>query len=156
LAGLVSAAAARASAQGALENAAELAAHALRLTPADDEHDRRLLELARHLIRSGEHDRARGMLSERSGTLPPGAPRAAGHVLRADVSEIALEDEHLARAIVESAADPGLRAQAMAKRAEVLTVGRVHRIAEADQLAREALALAEPAGPGPEGRALVA
>ena len=65
-------------------------------------------------------------------------------------------EEHLARAIADSAADPGLRAQALAKRAVLLVVNRVQRIAEAEQMADQALAAARSAGPDAERRALVA
>ena len=68
---------------------------------------------------------------------------------------MAAEEGHLARAIADSAADPGVRGQALARRA-ALQVHRVERIAEAEQMAGQALAAASSAGPDAERRALVA
>jgi DNA-binding CsgD family transcriptional regulator len=157
LADVVSAAAALAAARGAMHDAAELAAHAVRLTPdGDDERDRRLLFLAHHLIVAGEPVRAAELLEERIDALPPGTTRAAAHLLLGEVAEIQVEEEHLEHAIAESAEDPGLHAQALAKRAELMVSIRVERIVEAEQLASEALAVARSAGPDAESRALIA
>src|SRR5262249_49162722 len=117
----LSLAAARGAARGAGENAAELAAHALRLTAEDgDGRDRRLLALARYLIDAGEHVRATQLLAERIEMLPAGATRAAAHLLLGEVAEFPVEDEHLACAIADAAKDPGLRAQALARRVTLL------------------------------------
>jgi DNA-binding CsgD family transcriptional regulator len=158
LAGEVSAAAAAAAARGAVADAAELARHALRLTAAGSgEYDRRLLALARYLIDAGEHARATGLLTERAGALPAGPARAAAHLLLGEgAHSTAGEEEHLARAVADSAADPGLRAQALARRAFLLVTCRVERIAEAEQIAGQALAAAGSAGPDAHRRALVA
>src|SRR5262249_46450019 len=75
------------------------------------------------------------------------------HLLLADAGHYSVEEEHLAQAITDSAADPGPRAQALAKRAMLLGVGRVERISEAEDIAGEALAAARSAGPGAERRA---
>src|SRR5262249_8356905 len=117
LAEQVWAAAAWAASRGAVQDAAELAAHAVRLTPDEDEQrDQRLLGFARYLISAGEHRRASELLLERIDALPPGAARAAAHLLLGEVAEFAVEEEHLVHAVVESEADPGLRARALAKR----------------------------------------
>jgi DNA-binding CsgD family transcriptional regulator len=156
LAGEVSAAAARAATVGAVQDAAELAGHALRLTPSGEgSYDERLLAFAGFLIGVGEHARATELLAARIDTLPFGATRAAAHLLFGEVAETRIEEEHLARAIAESAADPGLRARALAKQGEVLAVVRVRRIAEAERLAREALSIAGAAGAEAECRALM-
>jgi len=63
---------------------------------------------------------------------------------------------HLARAIADSATDPGLRGQALARRAQLQVTARARRIAEAEQMAGQALAAAASAGPDAERRALVA
>jgi len=157
LASQVSVAAARAAAGGAVQDAAELAGHALRLTAAGgSEYDERLLALARYLIDAGEHARATRLLAERIGALPAGPVRAAAHLLLGEGADISIEEEHLARAIADSAAAPGLRAQALAKRAMLLAVNRARRIAEAQETAGEALAAAAPTDPDAERRALVA
>jgi DNA-binding CsgD family transcriptional regulator len=157
LAGELSVAAARAAALGAVQDAAELGRHALRLTPpGDGEYDERLLALARHLVSAGEHPRASELLTERIDGLPPGPARAAAYLLLGEGAPLSVEEEHLAHAIAESAGDPGLRAQVLARQAQVLAVHRVARIAEAEELASEALATARSAGPDAERRALVA
>jgi DNA-binding NarL/FixJ family response regulator len=153
----VAAAAAVAAARGAPADAAELAGQALRLTAAGDgEYDGRLLALARYLIDAGEHPRATALLAGRIGALPAGPARAAAHLLLGAGAHSSVEEEHLAQAITDSAADPGLRAQALARRAVLLVVNRVQRIAEAEQIAGQALAAARSAGPDAERRALVA
>ena len=157
LAGEAAAAAARAAARGAAADAAELAGHALRLTaPGSSEGDGRLLTLARYLINAGEVPRATELLAERIGTLPAGPARAAAHLLLAEGAHPSAEEGHLEQAIIESAANPGLHAQALAKRAMVLAVHRVHAIVQAEHLANEALGTAASAGPEAERRALVA
>jgi DNA-binding CsgD family transcriptional regulator len=157
LAGEAAAAAARAAARGAAADAAELAGHALRLTaPGSSEVDGRLLTLARYLINAGEVPRATELLAGRIGTLPAGPARAAAHLLLADGAPPSVEQEYLAQAVTESAADPGLHSQALARQAIVLAVNRVQTIAQAEQLAGEALGTAASAGPDTERRALVA
>jgi len=157
LAGEVAAAAAAAAARGAVADAAELAGQALRLTAAGArEYDGRLLALARYLIDAGDRARATGLLAERIGALSAGPARAAAYLLLGEGADgPAEEEEYLARAIADSGADPGLRAQALARRATLLVASRVERIAEAEQMAGEALALARSAGPDAERRALV-
>src|SRR5215472_9798569 len=141
LAGEVSAAAARAAARGAVADAAELAGQALRLTTAGDrEYDGRLLALARYLLNAGELPRATALLTERIGTMPAGPARAAAYLLLGEGADFLAEEEHLARAIADSATAPGLHARALARRAEMLAPGRVERIAEAEQIAGQALA----------------
>jgi len=157
LAAQVAAAAAVAAARGAPADAAELAGQALRLTAADaGEYDERLLALARYLIDAGEHARATDLLTGRIGALPAGPARAAAHLLLVEGAEIPAAEEHLAQAIIDSGTDPGLRAQALARRALLLGLEQVRRIAEAGQLAGQALAAARSAGPDAERRALVA
>jgi len=138
-------------------DAAELAGQALRLTAAgDSRYDARLLALARYLIDAGEHGRATGLLAERIGALPAGPVRAAGYLLLGEGADLRGEEEYLARAIADSAADRGLRGQALARRAMLQVMSRVERIAEAELMAGEALAAVSSAGPDAERRALVA
>jgi DNA-binding CsgD family transcriptional regulator len=158
LAGEVAAAAAVAAARGAIADAAELAGQALRLTAAGSgEFDGRLLALARYLIDAGEHSRATVLLTKRAGELPAGPARAAAYLLLAEGADsLARVEEHLARAIADSATDPALRGQALARQAQLQVTARARRIAEAEQMAGEALAAARSAGPDAERRALVA
>jgi hypothetical protein len=122
----LSVAAAQATRQGALHDAIELARHALRLTPPEEGgYHERVLLLARYLASAGEHRRATELLGERIDTLPAGPARAAAHLLLADgAPTFSVEQEHLDKAIAESAKDPGLRAQALAQRAEKLAVNQ--------------------------------
>jgi len=157
LAGEVARAAAMAAARGAVGDAAELAGHALRLTPpGDSKYDGRLLALARYLIDAGEYPRAAGLLAGRIGAMPAGPARAAAHLLLGAGADLRGEQEHLAQAIADSAADPGLHAQALARRAMLLAVTQAERVAEAEQVAGQALATASSAGPDDQRRALVA
>jgi DNA-binding CsgD family transcriptional regulator len=155
---VAAAAADRAAARGAIADAAELAGHALRLTAAGSgEYDGRLLALARYMIEAGEHPRATALLAGRVGALPAGPARAAAYLLLGEGADsLAGMEEHLARAIADSAADPGLRGQALARRAMLQVTVRARRIAEAEQMAGQALAAARSAGPDAERRALVA
>jgi hypothetical protein len=140
-----------------VHDAVELAGHTLRLTPADaGEYDARVLALARYLTDAGEYPRAAGLLAGRIAAMPAGPARAAAHLLLGEGADFLAEEEHLAQAITDSAADPGLHAQALARRAALQVVNRVERIAEAEDMAGEALAAARSAGPGAERRALVA
>jgi DNA-binding CsgD family transcriptional regulator len=157
LAAEVAAAAAVAAARGTVADAAELARQALRLTSAGDSgYDGRLLALARYLINAGEQGRATALLAERADTMPAGPARAAAYLLLAEGADYPTDEEYLARAVADSAAAAGLRAQALARRAVLLAVSRVWRIAEAEQIAGQALAAAASAGPDAEREALVA
>jgi hypothetical protein len=83
--------------------------------------------------------------------------RAATYLLLGEGADsLAGVEEHLARAIADSAADPGLRAQALARRAMLQVTVRARRIADAEQMAGQALAAARSAGPDAERKALVA
>jgi DNA-binding CsgD family transcriptional regulator len=157
LASEVSSAAAQAMALGAVREAAELARHAMRLTAPDDgAYDERVLALARYLNTAGEHPQASELLTERIDRLASGSARATAHLLLAEGAQTLAEEEHIARAIAESAADPGVRAQALAKRAVLLVVHQVEQCEDAEQIACEAVASARSAGPDEERRALVA
>jgi DNA-binding CsgD family transcriptional regulator len=112
--------------------------------------------LARYLTDAGEYPRAAALLAGRIGAMPAGPVRAAAHLLLGEGADFLAEEEHLAQAIADSAADPEPRAQALARRAALQAVNRVERIAEAEDIAGEALTAARSAGPGAERRALVA
>jgi DNA-binding CsgD family transcriptional regulator len=158
LAGELSAAAAQATQLGALQDAVELARHALRLTPAGEVgYDERVLALARCLSSASEHRRATELSMERIDTLSAGPARAAVHLLLAEAAtRYSVKPEHVARAIAESAEAPGLRAQALAMRARMLAVNELQNIVEAERLALEALTTARPADPDAQLRALLA
>lgn len=146
-----------ASERGAVEDAVELAAHALRLTQTDAvEYSRRLVELAEYLHVTGDLPRANELLRTAIETLPAGAERAAAHLLLGEGEEDALEHECIERAVAESADDPGLHARALARRALRLAIASVERLGEAEASALEALPAARAAGTEVEERVSVA
>jgi DNA-binding CsgD family transcriptional regulator len=153
----LTAAAARAAAVGVAGDAAELGGHALRLTPIGDrERDARLLTLARYLFAAGELARGRELVNGRIDALAPGPTRAVAYLLLAEAAPRLDQEEHLARAIAESAADPGLHAQALAVRVGNRVAMGVERIDEAERMAEEAVTSSRSAGPDEERRPLVA
>jgi DNA-binding CsgD family transcriptional regulator len=156
LAADVAAAAAVAAKRQPIQDAIELAAHALRLTPRGGvEYAERLLALAGYLSTSGDNAAVTELLAERIGLLPPGGKRAAALLLLA-LAEPSNIDDHLERAFVESAEDPGLRSRVLAARSIFWAVGGVERIREAEAVAQDALPAAHEAGVDEERRVLVA
>ncbi len=157
LAATVAIAAVEASERGAVQDAVELAGHALRLTdPATSAYGERVLELGRYLLRAGDNPRVAELLDASWDALEPGPARAEAHLLMGEAAELSAEEEHLERAIAESADDPGLHARALARRSMLLAVNRVERIAEAEAMAVEAVAIARAAGSEAERRVLPA
>ncbi len=160
LAATAAAAADDAAARHAVEDAVELAEHALRLTPPEaPERGDRLLALAEHLDVAGEDQRVTDLLAPEIDSLPPGSLNARAHLLLADggVSSHADEiDEHLARALAQSAGGPVLRATALAMTSMHRAVNRVERIGEAEALALEAMPAARGADASAESVVLFA
>jgi len=147
VAGTVAAAAMAAAHRGAAHDAAELAEHALRLTPPSSaEHPGRLLELAQCLVKVGELSRVTELLGPRIGELPAGAVRARAHLLLGEGEDLAGHEHHLEWALANSGNDPALRATALATKSLLLGLVRVERIGEAEALAAEAHRLAQSAG----------
>jgi len=144
LATAAAAAAQMARARGAAQDAEELAAHALRLTPADAiEHADRFLELARCHIAAGEVARAAELLAGRMEELPPGRARAHAHLLLVEAGNVTEEEAHIELALAEAGWDPEVRAQALVRKARGLVFRRLERIDEAEALANQALSVAE-------------
>lgn len=151
LAATVAAAAGRASARGAVDDAAELAEHALRLTPpVSGERPARLLALAEYLLAAGEPQRATDILAPEADRLPAGSARARAHLLLADGRFVASHaDEfahHIEAALAESSGDPALRATVMARKSQYTAVACVRRIRDAESWALEVLPAARAAG----------
>ena len=142
----VAVAATAAGRRGAAHDAAELAEHALRLTPPSSaEYPDRLLALAQCLVTVGEASRVTELLGPRIGELPAGPLRARAHLLLGEDASLPDHEEHLERALANSRHDPGVRATALATKSLLLAVARVERIAEAEALAVEAERLARAA-----------
>ena len=144
LAASIQAAAAEANARGAVEDAVELAEHALRLSaPGSEERAGRVLALGDYLWRAGELPRMNALLLEELGSLPAGAARARAHLLLSIAPPSMAESvAHLERALVESAEHPLIRAKVLVERSEELTVHRLERLPLAEEWALEALRLA--------------
>ncbi|MEJ7791880.1 MAG: AAA family ATPase [Gaiellaceae bacterium] len=151
IAATVSAAAARAGARGATDDALELARHALRLTRlrAAARSDR-VLALAEHLLVAGKPREASRLVAGELDRLPAGSPRARAHLLLADGrfvdSHVEDFELHLQQALAESRSDPALRAIAVARKAQYTAVACVERIRDAERWACEALPAGERAG----------
>jgi DNA-binding CsgD family transcriptional regulator/tetratricopeptide (TPR) repeat protein len=146
--------------RGARQQAAGLAEHALRLTPADSpERDERLLDYAGYLVRAGELQRMTDLLAPEVPKLAPGPTRARGWLMLSEgVGPRKVADlEHLwDQALAECPDEPGLRAYALAKRTSNAAAATVTRVPEAEAWGLEALSLADAAGRDVERLALYA
>jgi DNA-binding CsgD family transcriptional regulator len=123
--------------------AAELAEHALRLTPADalDHRHHRAMGTARAHAAAGEARRARAIADDLKTQAPKGPRRAEAFVLAADLAEPSSAVALLQQALVEAAGEPTLAATIHARLAAQgsMTKGR----AWAERHARSSLRLAE-------------
>lgn len=150
---IVADAAELAATRGAVHEAEELGAHALRLTSSDaPEHADRVLALGRFHLRADEMTRATDLLIERMDELPVGRARAIAHLLLADAADVPGTGLHAERALAEGGEDPEVRAIALAKKSRGLTLMGVERIDDAEALALEALAAASQVGTEVEDR----
>jgi DNA-binding CsgD family transcriptional regulator len=158
LAAEVAAAVVVAAERGAIQDAVELATHALRLTPEDAvEHTDRLLDLAQCLATAGDYPRVTELLGSRLDTLRGGRARATAHILLgAGALKVVEEEWHLAQAVAAAVEDPELRATALSRSSILRSVNYVERIAGAEGLARDSLSAARSAGAELEPMALVA
>jgi DNA-binding CsgD family transcriptional regulator len=102
-----------ASDRGASAVAAELAEHALRLTPADarEEHHRRALAAARAHHAAGEWTRARAMATDLLAETDSGPVRADGLVLLAELETVDRAVVLLEEALGEAALRPALQSE---------------------------------------------
>jgi len=123
--------------------AAELAAHALRLTPpnAVDDRHRRALATARALFEAGEGGRARTMAADLAAEVPAGRRRAEILVLQADLEPPGMAVALLTEALTEASSAPEIEATIHARLADE---GRYTKgIAWAERHASASLRLAE-------------
>ena len=114
LATTVASAASDAAARGAVQAAAELAEHALRLTPEDDpRREERLLELARYLVLAGEKRRVTDLLVPALESITAGVARSRAYVLltRGEISGNDDIQRYLEQALAESGDDARSRAE---------------------------------------------
>jgi DNA-binding NarL/FixJ family response regulator len=158
LAHLAATAAATAAARGAARDGAELAEHALRLTPAgSDERTERLLTLAGYLERVGERQRVTDLLRPELPSLPSGGPSVRAWLLLSEGGAIRSyydKGAYFDRALSECRADASLRAEVLARRALSTAAEGVERLEEAEAWASQALRDAAGAGPEIERLAL--
>ncbi len=158
LADTVAAAAADASARGAVADAVQLATQALRLTPPElEERSERLLTLAGYLETAGERRRVTDLLTPELDALPPGGARVRAWLLLSeggDITTYADHGRHIERALAETMGAPELRAHVLATKAINTAAEGVERIPEAEAWALEALSQADLAGPEVERLAL--
>jgi DNA-binding CsgD family transcriptional regulator len=157
LAAMLARAAGVASARGARQEAAELAEHALRLTPPESaERAGRFVALAENLGLAGEEQRSSNLLVAEFDSLPQGPLRVRARLLLARESPNAADHEaHLERALTEAEGDPVLRAWVLAEMSLLAWI-RVERIPDAEAWALEALPAARRAEPELERLVLVA
>ncbi len=143
LAATLEAAASEARRRGMPIAAAELAGHALRLTPVDalDDRHRRALVTARAHLEAGEGGRARAMAADLVAEVPAGRERAEVLLLQADLEPPGMAVALLSDALTEAAAAPQIQATIHARLADE---GRyTEGIAWAERHARASLQLAE-------------
>jgi DNA-binding CsgD family transcriptional regulator len=150
LADLLAAAAAKASTRGARQQAAELAGHALRLTPPQaSRRSDRVIALAECLETAGEMQRMTDLLTAEMVSLPSGTARAKAWLMLSEgVSTLRLGDlaELRRRALDEAPDDPVVRARVLAKQAANAAGSTITNIPEARAWAVEAAKLTEGGG----------
>ena len=158
LAATLAAAAADASERAAIDDAVELAVHALRLTPRSAvELSDRVLALAEFLQVAGHPTRATQLLIAHMDDLPPGRPRAIAHLILAETEpDLELNVAHLDRALAETSREPRLHALVVARKALLQGVNKVERIPEAEAMVEEALVGLDPAEADLQRRVLTA
>ena len=158
LANTIAAAAADASERGAIHDAAELAAHALRLTPREAvEHSDRVLALAEFLGVAGHPAGVTQLLTAHLDELPPGRARATAHLMLGESeADLEVHAAHLDQALAESAEVPRLHALVLARKALLQGINQVQRIPEAEAMVEEALVGFDPNDADLERRLLTA
>jgi DNA-binding NarL/FixJ family response regulator len=130
-----------ATARGSIRLAADLAGHALRLTPPGEPDAARVMLLAKLLQMAGEKQRLTDLLAPRAATLPDRADRVRAHVLLTG-GVVHGNDDILAllqRALDEAGDDHALRLRVLCHLAENEAVIEVRNVAVADARAAEAV-----------------
>ena len=141
LAARLDGAVARASARGSIRLAADLAGHALRLTPPGDADAGRVMLLAKLLQMAGEKQRLTDLLAPRAASLPDRADRVRAQVLLTG-GVVHGNDDILAllqRALDEAGDDHALRLRVLCHLAENEAVIEVRNVTVADGRAAEAV-----------------
>lgn len=153
LAAQMDAAAALAAERGAVHEAAELAAHAVRLTAEQaTERGERLLMLARRRFRAADLAGAADLLRSHIDEIPAGRSRAYAHLLIGEAGDLAEDFAQIDIALAEAGEDPEVRVDALTHKAGLLCLNCVERISEAEALAREAVTASRSGGRGLQER----
>jgi len=146
----VAAAAERASRRGAAVAAAELGAHARRLTPEDAPgRSERLLAIAEYEYAIADMQAARDAARELLDELPPGEPRVRALIMLANSARGTDDEPLLDRALAEAGDEPVLQARVLTVQAFNQAVNRVQRLDEALDRAEAAARLSEAGGADP-------
>ncbi|WP_210648853.1 LuxR family transcriptional regulator [Nocardioides sp. SYSU D00065] len=146
----------RATARGSIRLAADLAAHALRLTPAGDPDATRVMALAKLLQMAGEKQRLTELLAPRAATLPDRTDRVRAHLLLTGGVVHGNDDilRLLQRALDEAGDDNGLRLRVLCHLAENEAVIEVRNVEVADRRAGEAVVASAAGSAGDQRLAL--
>lgn len=153
----VAAAAEVAARRGAVHDAEELGAQALRLTPPQaPELADRILALGRYHSRADDMPRVTKLLTERMAELPAGRGRAMAHLLLGEAADVPGNWAQAELALAEGGQDAEVRALALAKKSRLLAQCEVERIDVAETWALEARAAAELVGSEVKDRARTA
>ncbi|HEV8065023.1 MAG TPA: LuxR family transcriptional regulator [Acidimicrobiales bacterium] len=144
---VVSEAAELAARRAAIQDAEELGAHALRLTPADaPERADRLLALGRFHLRADDMTGVTELLTARLHELPHGRPRAMAHLLLGDAADVAGDEAQAELALLEAPDDPEVRGRALAKRSKLLSISGAKDLEQAEASGLEAVSAARHVG----------
>jgi DNA-binding CsgD family transcriptional regulator len=146
--------------RGAMVTAAQLAEHALRLTPVHDPaRAARLVVAAERNQDAGEHRRAIDLMLPAAETLPEGQLRARAFLVLFDSEPGTVDDAYrdIDTALANAVERDGLRSEILSRRAGGSAFGRVSELARARADACEALEIARECGDSvAEKRAVIA
>ncbi|WP_210438436.1 helix-turn-helix transcriptional regulator [Nocardioides xinjiangensis] len=145
-----------ATARGSIRLAADLAGHALRLTPVGEPDAARVMVLAKLLQMAGDKHRLTELLAPRAASLPDRADRVRAHVLLTGGVVHGNDDilRHLQQALDEAGDDSGLRLRVLCHLAENEAVIEVRNVEVADRKAAEAVAASAAGSAGDQRLAL--
>jgi DNA-binding CsgD family transcriptional regulator len=144
---VVSAAAELAGRRAAVQDAEELGAQALRLTPPEaPERADRLLALGRFHLRADDMTGATELLTAHLQELPHGRARAMAHLLLGDAADLPGDEAQAELALAEGRDDPEVRGLALAKRSKLVSTAEAKDLELAEAWGLEAVSAAEQVG----------
>ncbi len=144
---VVSEAAELAARRAAIQDAEELGAQALRLTPPGaPERADRLLALSRFHSRADDMNGVTELLTAHLHELPHGRPRAMAHLLLGDAADVPGDEAHAELALAEGRDDPEVRGLALAKRSKLASTSEAKDLEQAEAWGLEAVSAAGQVG----------